>query len=281
MNTNAGNAGVDLHSGHNIRAVITYDGTNLSEMLIDLDDANRVVFNYNYGPVNLATILGGNTAYIGFTGATGGVTEDVTVNNWVFSYPGTGIVGQPTVTGTTVGDGTAQRSLVKQVSVTFDQPAVTLQAGALHLIRNTTDATGATTGATTDISSVLGAPTSPDGGKTWVWTFTPDAGNVNVQANGSLTDGVYNVTVDHTKVSSAGGAMAADFTGGKFHRLFGDINGNKTVNTADYGQFRLSFGKLSPDPAYVAGFDFDNNGTVNTADYGQFRNRFGKVFSYT
>jgi len=65
-----------------------------------------------------------------------------------------------------------------------------------------------------------------------------------------------------------------------FHRLFGDINGNRTVNTADFGLFRNAFSKTSTQAGYDAAFDFDNNGTINTADYGQFRTRFGKAFSY-
>ena len=65
-----------------------------------------------------------------------------------------------------------------------------------------------------------------------------------------------------------------------FHRLFGDIQGSKNVNNADYFAFRNSFGKGSTDPAYVAAFDFDNSGVVNNSDYFQFRNRFGKTFTY-
>jgi len=279
------NNGPDIHSGHHLRAILTFASTpatpgvgNLSESIIDLDDASKTVFNYNYGTVDLATQLGGNTAWLGFSGATGGANEQVDINNWVFSYPGSIVTPPPAFDSTVIGDGTTQRSSIKQVSVKFNTP-VTLAPGALKLLKYSPDASGTVapgdTG--TDISSALNAPTSPDGGTTWVWTFT----GANAQANGSLIDGVYSYSVDHTKVSNSAGTMAVDFTGGKFHRLFGDINGNKTVNTADYGQFRLTFGKTSADPAYVANFDFDSNGTVNTADYGQFRNRFGKVFSYT
>jgi acyl-CoA thioesterase FadM len=64
------------------------------------------------------------------------------------------------------------------------------------------------------------------------------------------------------------------------HRLFGDINGNKVVNNADYGLFRNAFGSAAGSAAYVNAFDFDNNGVINNADYGQFRNRFGKTFAY-
>ena len=64
------------------------------------------------------------------------------------------------------------------------------------------------------------------------------------------------------------------------HRLFGDINGSKNVNNADYGQFRNAFNSSTGQAAYVSAFDFDGNGVINNADYGQFRNRFNKTFTY-
>jgi hypothetical protein len=280
INLNQNNTGVDLHSGRNMRAILTYDGTNLSEMVIDLDDPTRTPFNYNYGAVNLTSVLGGNTAWMGFTGATGGAFENVDIKNWTFNK----LAGPtpPHVDPTTpfvVNDGSAQRSLVKSVSVKFDQPNVQLASGALQLIRDNVDATGNLTGTTTDISGVLNAPTSPDGGQTWTWTFVPNSGTDTV--NGSLTDGVYHVVVDATKVSTTAGPMAANYTSPKFHRLFGDINGSKGVNAQDYNLFRSTFGKPSSDPAYIAGFDFDSSGTVNAQDYNQFRARFGKNLVYT
>ena len=33
-------------------------------------------------------------------------------------------------------------------------------------------------------------------------------------------------------------------------------------------------------PGFDAAFDFDGNGSINTLDYGQFRSRFGKSFTY-
>jgi len=283
INLNPGNTGVSLHTGHNIRAVLSYDGTNMSEMLIDLDDANKVVFNYNYGPVNLQSVLGGTDAWIGFTGATGGANENVDIQNWTFSNaPIPSIPDVDATTPFTVNDGSLQRSLVQSVTVKFNQPGVQLASGALQLIRDQ-NADGTTSGA--DISSVLAAPTSLDGGYTWTWTFTPDAGNVNVQANGSLTDGVYHVVVDATKVSTTVGTMSPlhpSYTSPKFHRLFGDIDGSKRVNATDYNAFRAAFGANTTTASnYVAAFDFDSNGRVNAIDYNAFRARFGKVFSYT
>jgi hypothetical protein len=52
-------------------------------------------------------------------------------------------------------------------------------------------------------------------------------------------------------------------------RLFGNINGDGTVNTADFIILRSSFGGIN------FSFDFDGNGAVDANDFVQFRLRLG------
>ena len=87
------------------------------------------------------------------------------------------------------------------------------------------------------------------------------------------------MSVDPTKVSADGVAMTRG-SSLTFHRLFGDTNGNNSVNTADFGLFRSTFGRRSGQTGFDTTFDFDGNGSVGTLDFGQFRNRFGKSFNY-
>lgn len=56
-----------------------------------------------------------------------------------------------------------------------------------------------------------------------------------------------------------------------------DVDGNLTVNTADWPAFRDSFLKTYPDAAYNPCGDYDRNGTVNTADWPAFRDNFLKT----
>jgi hypothetical protein len=86
--------------------------------------------------------------------------------------------------------------------------------------------------------------------------------------------------VDPTKVTANGVAMAAAPTPVMFHRLFGDADGNKTANNADFTQFRNTFLKSTGEAGFNAAFDFDNSGSINNADFGQFRGRFLKSFTY-
>jgi hypothetical protein len=184
----------------------------------------------------------------------------------------------PVLTSIVAGDGTAQRSQVQQITLAFDRP-VSLAAGAAQLALLNSGGSGTNDDSPpTDASAALGTPTTSDNGKTWVYRFA--GGNPFMQMSGgnptgSLIDGIYRLTVDPTKVTGGGIALAAGASL-TFHRLFGDINGSKGVNAADYNAFRGVFGKTSTDPAYNAAFDFDSNGSINAADYNQFRSRFGK-----
>jgi glucose/arabinose dehydrogenase len=73
--------GIDLHSGHVFRAGLTYNGTTLSVSLLDLTTNATATQSY---AVNIAGTVGGTTAYVGFTGGTGGLTATQNILNWTF-----------------------------------------------------------------------------------------------------------------------------------------------------------------------------------------------------
>ena len=161
----------------------------------------------------------------------------------------------PAVGSFTVNDGSAQRSMVNKLTVAFSTP-VTLAANAITL---------ATTGGT----AVPFTLSSADG-QTYVLTFT-----ASQFIAGSLADGQYVLTVHAAAVTNSyGGPMASDQTE-SFFRLFGDYDGNGTVNSADYFQFKKAFGTTRGGAGYLAMFDYDGNGTINSSDYFQFKKRFG------
>src|SRR5205085_1719943 len=92
---------------------------------------------------------------------------------------------------------------------------------------------------------------------------------------GSLVDGKYTLTILASQVSNIAaldgngdGTPGDDFTF-SFHRLFGDSDGDRDVDAADFGAFRSAFG------GYQLAFDFDNDGDTDAADFAQFRARFG------
>ena len=84
IDPNTGNAvgSVSLVSGDAIAVLLSYDGTTLTETLTDLSTSQTYQTSY---VENLASALGGNTAYIGFTGGTGGGYSTQTISNFTYS----------------------------------------------------------------------------------------------------------------------------------------------------------------------------------------------------
>jgi hypothetical protein len=76
---------IDLHSGHPFKVHITYDGTNLAMTITDA--TTNGTFSHSW-PVNIPGTVGGNTAYLGFTGGTGGDTAIQAIQTWTFSSGG-------------------------------------------------------------------------------------------------------------------------------------------------------------------------------------------------
>ena len=77
------NAAAHANPPHTFRATLSYDQatTTLAETLTDLDTNAMVNFNY---AVDLAAQVGGGTAYVGFTGATGGFNAAHDVLTWTY-----------------------------------------------------------------------------------------------------------------------------------------------------------------------------------------------------
>ena len=83
--TIAGN--VNLHSGDILKAHFTYDGTTLT--LTITDTVNTAQTFTTSWPVNIPSIVGANTAFVGFTGGTGGSKATQEILTWTYSSGGT------------------------------------------------------------------------------------------------------------------------------------------------------------------------------------------------
>jgi hypothetical protein len=74
-------SGIDLHSGHVFNVHMVYDGTNLTMTITDA--TTNAAFTHAF-PINIPAIVGGNSAYVGFTGGTGGLTAIQEVITWTY-----------------------------------------------------------------------------------------------------------------------------------------------------------------------------------------------------
>jgi hypothetical protein len=64
---------------------MSYDGTTLTMTITDTTTpANTFTTSF---PINIAATVGGNVAFVGFTGGTGGQTATQEILNWTFSNP--------------------------------------------------------------------------------------------------------------------------------------------------------------------------------------------------
>jgi len=141
--------------------------------------------------------------------------------------------------------------MVTTVTVTFSRP-VTLRAGSLRLV----DSKG---------RPVEGRVTNPSkDGRTFV--IRPGA------AGRSLPDGSYTFVVNGSRVSDRSGAAAVASQTFRFHRLFGDFDGDGHLGPLDRDVFRSAYGKtVSASQLWYA--DYNGNGLVDAADLFQFNQR--------
>jgi hypothetical protein len=195
-----------------------------------------------------------------------------------------------TVANVQVNDGSAQRSEVRSITVTFSGP-VTFAGGnaaAAFQLKHVQDSGIVILGAT--------ASTNATGQTVVQLSFSgSEIDNVSSENGGvpSLADGRYQLTVLAADVSGPDGlALAgngttsgtnyvspADTLGGgagqlHLYRIFGDANGDGVVDQQDLGQFRQAFNTSTGNPLYISFLDADNTGAVDQQDLGQFRTRF-------
>lgn len=164
------------------------------------------------------------------------------------------------LTSVTIDTGTAQRSMVRSLTLNFNGVADRLLTDGLQF---TTDKDAPVAGVNLNIAGV--------NSNTWTITFSgsPIIGN-------SLPDGRYKLTVNGINIVADGRTVDANNVGTPgttrvvdFHRLFGDVNGDAAVAGNDFNVFKTSFGGTD------FFFDYDGDGFVGNSDFNQFKSRFG------
>jgi hypothetical protein len=105
---------------------------------------------------------------------------------------------------------------------------------------------------------------------------------------GSLKDGRYTLTALAAQINVGGAALDGDgdgVAGGNYvfgdqqglFRFFGDINGDRHVDIADFGLFSATFNLSTGQTGFNTAFDFNNDGHIDIADFGQFSIRLFTV----
>jgi beta-glucanase (GH16 family) len=94
-------SGIDLHSGALYDTVLTYDGTALSVTITDLANPDTT-FTTTFSSVDIPATVGAPSAYVGFTGGTGGGTAIQDILTWTY-YQGNGPFAPQGIGGLPIG----------------------------------------------------------------------------------------------------------------------------------------------------------------------------------
>jgi hypothetical protein len=87
-------SGVSLLSGDVFNVHTTYDGTTLTMTITDATNSSQT-FTASW-PINIPGTVGSNTAYLGFTGGTGGLTAIQEILDWTYVATGQPTAATPT-----------------------------------------------------------------------------------------------------------------------------------------------------------------------------------------
>src|SRR5262245_45286535 len=84
------NAGAQATPRHTYRVDLTYNGTTLGGSILDTNTLTS--FTFPSQAINLSQIVGGNTALVGFTAATGGLNAQQDIQSWTYSVGGSTVI---------------------------------------------------------------------------------------------------------------------------------------------------------------------------------------------
>ena len=196
-------SGIQLSSGDSIDAQVTYDGTTLTLNLLDL--VTNKTFTTSW-PINIPQIVGGNAAYVGFTGGTGGLTASQKILTWTYGTQTAAQAAAPTISpngGTfsvtqnvTLSTATPSATIYYTLDGSTPTSASTLYAGPIAISANTTIKAIATAAGLTP--SVVSSATFIFGAQTPMVTFSPAAGTYPVAQSVTLSDSDSNAEIYYT-----------------------------------------------------------------------------------
>lgn len=239
VNDNGASVAITIN-GTNVNAINNGDGTwTLPDNAITTPLA---VNSYTYTAT--ATDLAGNSA----------ISAGATLT----------VIAPPSLASVVINDGSAQRSVIRSITLTFSTPVV-LAENAITLNRRTYG------------REILDVANPSGDQKTFVVTFTDPT-----IEGGSLWDGIYDLVVHNALVKDLFNTrpIGTDPTQ-TFHRLFGDSDGDRDVDANDSARFQASLNSVLGDANYRSFFDYDNNGVINmTIEQLEMKKRLRKTFTY-
>ncbi len=75
-------SGINMQSGHLMKATLTYNGTVLMESVTDATTGATYRNSYS---VDIPSLVGGDTALVGFGGSSGAASVTQKIQNWSYT----------------------------------------------------------------------------------------------------------------------------------------------------------------------------------------------------
>jgi hypothetical protein len=195
-------SGVNLHGADILHANITYDGTTLTLTLSDTVTSASFTASTN---INIPNIVGGNTAYAGFTAGASGMGATQSILNWTYvAGPGAALVtATPTFSPSSGGyagpqwvsiaDATAGAVIYYTINGT---PTIASPVYSAPIAVSSNETISAIAAANGYLNSEVGsatyqfAPPAP--------TFTPPAGTYSSPQSVVIGDAISGTTIHYT-----------------------------------------------------------------------------------
>lgn len=198
-------SGVLLKSGDTMQAHLTYDGTTLSMKLTDQVTGKSFSMSQS---INIPQIVGGNTAFVGFTGSTGGLTAIQKILSWTYAIPSsTPVTATPAISpasgsytaaqNVTITDTTAGAVMYYTTDGTTPTTASSVYSGAIAVANGTTTikamavASGASQSAVATATYVVGTVTASP-------VFSPSPGSYTTAQSVTITDSTAGAVIYYT-----------------------------------------------------------------------------------
>lgn len=243
---------IDLHSGHIMQAHLTYDGTNLALTLTDTQTGVSVQISQ---AIDVPGTVGGTTAWVGFTGGTGGTVSTQSILNWVYT-PGNSTSGSSGGSSGGAGSGSGGGAAVVNFDSGFTAtPQLSLLQGAAVV----GDALVVTNGGNFE-NGAAWFPTKINVGR-----FTTDFDFQITPAGPQASDG-FTFTLQNTGLNATGGIGGALGYGGIKNSVAVKFD---TFNNAGEGVNSTGFFTGGVDPTVpasdltAAGIDLHNGDVLH------------------